>query len=167
MVVSGGKSLKRMKRRVTADHHDFYSFPSPSVSVSENFSGGPFRSNVRSFLTKYALLPPPSALFPHLLTWQILFRVGEITDGSDSGPAVVCLDVVEEDVARSRSVYCDQCRVFGELTRQLLTGSVLRESLWFHRFFFTGFYPVAGFISQTNSFFFFIQQNHLLFAIIG
>jgi hypothetical protein len=166
MVVSGGKSLKRMKRRVTADHHDFFSFPSPSVAVSENFSGGPFRSNVRSFLTKYALLPPPSALFPHLLTWQILFRVGEITDGSDSGPAVVCLDVVEEDVARSRSVYCDQCRVFGELTRQLLTGSVLRESLWFHRFFLPVFIrlPVSY---HKPTLFFFIQQNHLLFAIIG
>lgn len=102
-----------MKRRVTADFYDFLSFPSPSLAASENFSGGPFRSNVRSFLTKHALLPPPSALFPHLLTWQILFRVGELTDGPDSGPAVVCLDVVEEDVARSRSVYCDQCRVFG------------------------------------------------------
>ncbi|CAI8603163.1 unnamed protein product [Vicia faba] len=113
MVVSGGKSLKRVKKRVTADHHDFFSFPSPSLAASESFSIGPFRSNVRSFLTKYALLPPPSALFPHLLTWQILFRVGEVTEGSESGPAVVCLDVVEEDVARSRSVYCDQCRVFG------------------------------------------------------
>lgn len=102
-----------MKRRVTADYHDFFSFPSPSLAASESFSGGPFRSNVHSFLTKYALLPPPSALFPHLLTWQILFRVGEITEGGESGPAVICLDVVEEDVARSRSVYCDQCRVFG------------------------------------------------------
>ncbi|XP_058770693.1 PHD finger protein At1g33420-like [Vicia villosa] len=113
MVVSGAKSLKRVKKRVTADHHDFFTFPSPSLAASESFSIGPFRSNIRSFLTKYALLPPPSALFPHLLTWQILFRVGEITEGSESGPAVVCLDVVEEDVARSRSVYCDQCRVFG------------------------------------------------------
>ncbi|KAJ1403946.1 Zinc finger, PHD-type [Sesbania bispinosa] len=113
MVVNGGKPLKRMKRRVTADFYDFLTFPSPSLAASENFAGGPFRSNVRSFLTKHALLPPPSALFPHLLTWQILFRIGDLTDGPESGPAVVCLDVVEEDVARSRSVYCDQCRVFG------------------------------------------------------
>ncbi|CAL0316676.1 unnamed protein product [Lupinus luteus] len=114
MVVSGGKTLKRMKRRITADFYDFLSFPSPSLSSSEKFSGGPFRTNVRSFLTKHALLPPPSALFPHLMTWQILFRVGDLTDGGpESAPAVVCLDVVEEDVARSRSVYCDQCRVFG------------------------------------------------------
>ncbi|OIV90702.1 hypothetical protein TanjilG_15088 [Lupinus angustifolius] len=103
-----------MKRRVTADFYDFLSFPSPSLVTTENFAGEPFRTNVRSFLTKHALLPPPSALFPHLMTWQILFRIGDLTDGfPESVPAVVCLDVVEEDVARSRSVYCDQCRVFG------------------------------------------------------
>ena len=118
MVVSGGKPLKRMKSKVTADFQDFLTFPSPSVAAAEDFSGGPFRTNVRSFLTKHALHPPPSALFPHLLTWQILFRVGDLTDGPESNPAVVCLDVVEEDVARSRSVYCDHCRVVGELTHQ-------------------------------------------------
>lgn len=125
MVVSGGKGLKRAaKKRVTADFYDFLTFPTPALAESENFAGGPFRSNVRAFLTKHALLPPPSALFPHLLTWQIVFRVGELTEGPDA--PVVCLDVVEEDVARSRSVYCDQCRVFGELTRQ-----------YFSRFFFS------------------------------
>ncbi|QHN77998.1 PHD finger protein [Arachis hypogaea] len=116
MVVSGGKPLKRMKRRVTADFYDFLSFPSPSLAAHEGFAGAPFRSAVRSFLTKHALLPPPSALFPHLLTWQILFRVGDVAGegGAESGgAAAVCLDIVEEDVARSRSVYCDQCRVFG------------------------------------------------------
>ncbi|KAI4347432.1 hypothetical protein L6164_008246 [Bauhinia variegata] len=113
MVVSAGKPLKRMKRRTTADYHDFLTFPPASFTGAEDFSGGPFRTNVQSFLSKYALLPPPSALFPHLLTWQILFRVGNLTDGPESSPATVCLDVVEEDVARSRSVYCDQCRVVG------------------------------------------------------
>lgn len=58
-------------------------------------------------------MPPPSSLFPHLMTWQILFRVGDATGGSDSSSAMVCLDVVEEDVGRSRSIYCDQCRVVG------------------------------------------------------
>ncbi|XP_028805632.1 PHD finger protein At1g33420 [Neltuma alba] len=113
MVVCGGKPLKRMKCRVTADFYDFLTFPSLSVAEEGDFSGGPFRTNVRSFLSKHALLPPPSALLPHLLTWQILFRVGDLTDGPESSPAVVCLDVFEEDVARSRSVYCDQCRVVG------------------------------------------------------
>ena len=118
MVVGEGKALKRMKRRITADFYDFLTFPSSSIAAAEDFSGGPFRTNVRNFLTKHALLPPPSALFPHLLTWQIHFRVGDLTEGPESTPAVVCLDVVEEDVARSRSVYCDQCRVVGELTCQ-------------------------------------------------
>ncbi|KAE9619119.1 hypothetical protein Lalb_Chr02g0149801 [Lupinus albus] len=138
MVISGGKTLKRMKRRVTADFYDFLSFPSPSLATTENFAGQPFRTNVRSFLTKHALLPPPSALFPHLMTWQILFRIGDLTDGfPESVPAVVCLDVVEEDVARSRSVYCDQCRIFDSVKKRLshshplhqrnLQGLVLQE----------------------------------------
>ena len=102
--------MKRMKRRVTADLYDFLAFP-----AAGDFAAGPFRTSVKSFLTKHALLPPPASLLPHLLTWQIWFRVGEtVFDGGESSPAAVCLDVVEEDVARSRSVYCDQCRVVGE-----------------------------------------------------
>ncbi|WJX71677.1 hypothetical protein P8452_55648 [Trifolium repens] len=107
MIVTGEKPLKRLKRNVTADFHNF-------ASSEDNFSGEPFRTNVRSFLTKHALLPPPSALFPHLLTWQIMFRVGGgLNETEDGSEPVVCLDVVEEDVAKSRSVYCDQCRVVG------------------------------------------------------
>jgi hypothetical protein len=115
-MVENGRPQKRMKRRVTADLHDFLTFPSLSMDGDDRVSGGPFRTRVKEFLTRNALLPPPSSLFPHLLTWQMLFRVGDLTDGPDSHPAVVCLDVVEEDVARSRSVYCDQCRVVGEST---------------------------------------------------
>uniref|UniRef100_A0A5B6YRI8 Zinc finger PHD-type domain-containing protein n=2 Tax=Davidia involucrata TaxID=16924 RepID=A0A5B6YRI8_DAVIN len=107
-MVVNGRPLKRMKRRVTADLNDFLTFPSGDASAV-----GSFRTSVRAFLSKHAILPPPSSLFPHLLTWQILFRVGDLTDGPDSSSSVVCLDVVEEDVARSRSVYCDQCRVVG------------------------------------------------------
>ncbi|EEF43744.1 PHD finger protein At1g33420 [Ricinus communis] len=102
------RPLKRMKRRVTADLCDFLTFPSGFESPR-----GPFRTNIKSFLMEHALFPPPSSLFPHLMTWQISFRVGDLTDGLDSSPAVVSLDIVEEDVARSRSVYCDQCRVVG------------------------------------------------------
>ncbi|KAF5745071.1 RING/FYVE/PHD zinc finger superfamily protein isoform 1 [Tripterygium wilfordii] len=107
-MVVNGRPLKRMKRRVTADLHDFLTFPSSATG-----GNGPFRVNVREFLTEHALLPPPSSLLPHLLTWQISFRVGEPTDEPDSASPVVCVDVVEEDVAKSRSVYCDQCRVVG------------------------------------------------------
>ncbi|KAJ0041362.1 hypothetical protein Pint_27565 [Pistacia integerrima] len=110
-MVVNGRPLKRMKRRVTADLHDFLTFP--SIDGSGSGPTEPFRVSVRTFLSHHALLPPPSSLFPHLLTWQIQFRVGDFTDGTELSPVTVCLDVVEEDVARSRSVYCDQCRVVG------------------------------------------------------
>ncbi|XP_058227610.1 PHD finger protein At1g33420 [Rhododendron vialii] len=112
-MVVNGRPLKRIKRRrVTADLNDFLTFP--SAAVVDDVGSIPFRTSVRAFLSKHAALPPPSSLFPQLLTWQILFRVGDLTaEGPDASPAVVCLDVVEEDVARSRSVYCDQCRVVG------------------------------------------------------
>ncbi|KAL8171831.1 hypothetical protein V2J09_023635 [Rumex salicifolius] len=111
-MVVNARSLKRMKRRVTAGLHDFTSFPSSDAAL---LPGGTFRSNVREFLSRHALLPPPCSLFPHLMTWQVLFRVGDLTDGMtvDGSPVVVGLDLVEEDVSRSRSVYCDQCRVVG------------------------------------------------------
>ncbi|MFS7926112.1 hypothetical protein Hanom_Chr04g00293161 [Helianthus anomalus] len=107
-MVVNGRGLKRMKRRVTADLNDFLTFPAGEVTAAE-----PFRTGVRTFLLRHALLPPPSSLIPHLLTWQMLFRVGERSGGDD---ACVCVDVVEEDVVRARSVYCDQCRVVGELS---------------------------------------------------
>lgn len=124
-MVVNGRPLKRLKRRVTADLYDFLTFPAvgDSSPVANPAGSGPFRSCIRAFLSKHALLPPPSSLFPHLMTWQILFRVGDLTmadnNGSSPAPAVVCLDVVEEDVSRSRSVYCDQCRVVGELTQSV------------------------------------------------
>ncbi|KAJ8769157.1 hypothetical protein K2173_000932 [Erythroxylum novogranatense] len=104
MVVVNGRPMKRMKRRVTADLYDFLSFP-----PTDDHPRAPFRANVKSFLNEHALCPPPASLIPHLLTWQMSFRVGA---DSASAPAV-SLDVVEEDVARSRSLYCDQCRVVG------------------------------------------------------
>ncbi|GLU12175.1 hypothetical protein SLE2022_288760 [Rubroshorea leprosula] len=112
-MVVNGRPMKRMKTRVTADLYDFLTFPASAPG-----SGSPlaFRANIKAFLARHALVPPPSSLFPHLMTWQILFRVGDVatTEASpDSFSSTVCLDVVEEDVARSRSVYCDQCRVVG------------------------------------------------------
>ncbi|XP_051118082.1 PHD finger protein At1g33420 [Andrographis paniculata] len=111
MVVNGRPTKRLVKRRVTAELSDFLTFPTAG-DLASPVAAKPFRTAVREFLTTHALLPPPSSLFPHLLTWQILFRVGDLT-ADDGGPSVVCLDVVEEDVARSRSVYCDQCRVVG------------------------------------------------------
>ncbi|XP_068647356.1 PHD finger protein At1g33420-like [Aristolochia californica] len=120
-MVVNGRPVKRMKRRVTADLYDFLTFP----VTDDEFNGvyeDPFRTNVKAFLSKHARLPPLSSLFspsavPHLLMWQIAFRIGDVetSGGADSSsPApVVSLDVVEEDVTRSRSLYCDQCRVVG------------------------------------------------------
>lgn len=112
-MVVNARSLKRMKRRVTAEFPDFLSFPAPG-SGHKMAAGAPFRSNVKAFLTRHALLPPPSSLLPHLVTWQVLFRAGDSPECLDnSSLPVVYLDVIEEEVARSRSVYCDQCRVVG------------------------------------------------------
>lgn len=116
MVVNERPS-KRMKRRVTADLCDFLTFPEPGVSASTE----PFRNCVQRFLSHHARITFPPSLFPSLMTWQILFRVGDLLDAPDLSPAIVTLDIVEEDVTRSRaSVYCDQCRVVGEHTRRVL-----------------------------------------------
>ncbi|XVF29809.1 hypothetical protein REPUB_Repub16aG0003100 [Reevesia pubescens] len=112
------RPLKRPRRttRVTADLPDFLDFPLPAVAAS--VQGKPFRDAVRSFLSTNARLTTavtPLDL-PSLMTWQILFRVGNFltSDACGPSPIVLALYVVEEDVTRSfRSVYCDQCRVVG------------------------------------------------------
>ncbi|KAL5703975.1 hypothetical protein ACHQM5_022461 [Ranunculus cassubicifolius] len=112
-MVVNERPLKRIKLRVTADLNDFLTFPEPCSSTQFL---GPFRLNIRSFLSKHGYLPPPSSLFPRLLVWQIMFRIGELSNdlSSISSPEkIVTLDVIEEDVQSSRSVYCDQCRVIG------------------------------------------------------
>lgn len=160
-MVVNGRPLKRMKRRVTADLHDFLNFPSlSSMEGKEGAFGGPFRTRVKEFLTKHALLPPPSSLFPHLLTWQMLFRVGDVTDGPDSLPDVVYLDVVEEDVARSRSVYCDQCRVVGESLTEPIHRFPNSPSL--SLFSCSISYKYRGHLVLRDSFFFWVLSKIIL-----
>ncbi|XP_015953106.1 PHD finger protein At1g33420 [Arachis duranensis] len=109
-MVVNERPTKRMKRRVTADLHDFLTFPSAAGASFDS----PFRNCVQRFLADHGRITFPPSLFPALMTWQILFRVGDLVEGPDLSPAVVTLDIVEEDVTRSRSsVYCDQCRVVG------------------------------------------------------
>ncbi|KAK9941519.1 hypothetical protein M0R45_007224 [Rubus argutus] len=107
-MVVNERPTKRARRRVTADLPDLFTFPPPPQSPDD----GPFRDNVRDFLGRHARVTlPSSSLFPSLLTWQIALRVGPPVDAA---VVVLPLDVVEEDVTRSRrSVYCDQCRVVG------------------------------------------------------
>ncbi|MCL7033993.1 hypothetical protein MKW94_002387 [Papaver nudicaule] len=112
MTCSIGEGLsKKTKRRVTADLKDFLTFP----AAPDQFSGdlfGPFRSNIEKFLQKNRQSQPAS-ISPHLKFCQIMFRIGNLKEGPDSTPAVVTLDVLEEEVQNSRSVYCDQCKVVG------------------------------------------------------
>ncbi|KAF7824931.1 PHD finger protein [Senna tora] len=114
-MVLNERPSKRMKRRVSADLYDFLTFPANGDHFSDESVGGePFRKAVQRFLTNHARLTFPPSLFPSLMTWQILYRIGGLVDGPDPSPAMVTLDIVEEDVTRSRSsVYCDQCRVVG------------------------------------------------------
>ncbi|EPS71344.1 hypothetical protein M569_03413 [Genlisea aurea] len=112
MAVNGRPSKRLVKRRVTAELSDFLTFPISGDSDDVLPATKPFRTNVGEFLDARALHPPPSSLFPHLVAWRIPFRVGDAV-ADDGGPAVVFLDVVVEDVSRSRSPYCDQCRVVG------------------------------------------------------
>lgn len=113
-MVMNERPTKRVKRRVTADLYDFLSFP---TAGDDSAAAVPFRTGVYRFLSDHARSAFPPELFPSLMTWQILFRVGEVGDGGDVSSGLVTLDIVEEDVTRSRTIYCDQCRVVGELNR--------------------------------------------------
>ncbi|XP_006645112.1 PHD finger protein At1g33420 [Oryza brachyantha] len=113
-MVVNSRPLKRARTRVEA--RDFEGFP----PAGDGGAAGTFREAVRGFLARYARLLPLPSIFspaaaaapPHLLTWRVSLRVGEEGD-EEGGGAAVELNVVEEDVLRSRSVYCDQCRVVG------------------------------------------------------
>ncbi|KAK6940383.1 Zinc finger, PHD-finger, partial [Dillenia turbinata] len=104
-MVVNDRPLKRIKRRPFTDLQDFHSFPAAGDDVV------PFREGVQRFLSKHAGAPLPSSLFPKLLIWQIMLNISSSAD--DLSPETVALDVVEEDVTRSRSIYCDHCRVVG------------------------------------------------------
>ncbi|XP_027333042.1 PHD finger protein At1g33420-like [Abrus precatorius] len=108
-MVLNERPTKRIKRGATADLHDFFSFP-----VAGDSTGEPFRFSVLRFLSSHARVTFPPSLFPSLMTWQISFRVGSLDGEPDLSPVTIAVDIVEEEVTRSRSpVYCDQCRVVG------------------------------------------------------
>ncbi|XP_026659539.2 PHD finger protein At1g33420-like [Phoenix dactylifera] len=113
IAAADGRSVKRTKRRVTAGMHDFLTFPSTGDEPSSGLEG-PFRKNVRAFVARCGRRVPPHAVLarPQLATWRVAFRLGGESDGG--GPPAVEVDVVEEDVARSKNVYCDDCRVVGK-----------------------------------------------------
>ncbi|KDP37798.1 hypothetical protein JCGZ_06700 [Jatropha curcas] len=112
MVVNDRPLKRPRKNRVTANLYDFYTFP--TGVAEEQLPSSPFRDNIKQFLSRHARVSFPPPLFPSLLMWQIVFRVGDLVDGPDLSPVVVLLDIVEEDVTRTaRSAYCNHCQVVG------------------------------------------------------
>lgn len=134
-MVVNGRPLKRARAGVEA--RDIAGFP----AAGDGGAAGTFREAVRGFLAKHARLLPLPSIFspaaaaapPHLLIWRVSLRVGET--GEEEAGGRVELNVVEEDVLRSRSVYCDQCRVVGELLSSLFafffSGIIFHtENIW-------------------------------------
>lgn len=92
-----GRPLKRARLRKEAD------VILPLPAGDQGADGDSFRRCVRSLIARHARVAPMPGL-PQLRTWRIAFRIG----------AAVDLEVVEEDVAKSRRIYCDHCRIVGE-----------------------------------------------------
>ncbi|KAJ3703900.1 hypothetical protein LUZ61_007605 [Rhynchospora tenuis] len=101
------RPVKRIKFRVRADLCNFYTF----ASTPDQPYTGPFRINVRQFLSRHARLVAASDL-DGMMTWQMNFRVSSPRRAT-SEPSNLTLEVVEEDVARCQKIYCDHCRVVG------------------------------------------------------
>ncbi|XP_074558511.1 PHD finger protein At1g33420-like [Curcuma longa] len=102
------------RRWVTAAPFDLVTFPDDDGAVGLD---GPFRENIRLLLSLHGRpLAPPSD--PRVLVHRLRRSAasahleGGSDDGHEGTPAPdVELYVLEEDVLRSKSIYCDQCRV--------------------------------------------------------
>ncbi|KAM1005427.1 hypothetical protein ACFX13_002404 [Malus domestica] len=107
-MVINDRPPKHARTRVTVDLPDFFAFP---PLQNDGVDPLPFRDSVRRFLICHTHVTcTSSSLFLTLVMSQILLQVGHLGDRT----AVLPLDVVEEDVTRSRrSVYYDQCLVVG------------------------------------------------------
>lgn len=105
------RPFKQTKRHIAAKGVEkFAKLPERKVGLNEEFDG-PFRSNIRLFLMKYGWevpLPPVlhrEVMLPCLMTWRVVLELACMD---------VVMHVIEEDVRRSRSVYCENCRVAGQ-----------------------------------------------------
>ena len=123
-MVVNSRPLKRARARVEAT--DFARFP----AAGDCGAAGTFREAVRGFLAKHArLLPLPSIFSPAAAAAPAdLEGVPKGRGGGGGRERRQGGALVEEDVLRSRSVYCDQCRVVGE------------AFLSFSSFFFSDFF---------------------------
>ncbi|XP_020519048.1 PHD finger protein At1g33420 isoform X2 [Amborella trichopoda] len=101
------RPFKKPKRRVIADLVPFHEFQATVAGFSGDFDG-PFRSNIKAFISKFSQSSPFSP-YIYFITWHIMFRVFD----QCGDEKVITLSIVEEDVRHSKYVYCDHCRVVG------------------------------------------------------
>ncbi|KAI4320130.1 hypothetical protein MLD38_033641 [Melastoma candidum] len=97
-----GRPSKRARGRITADRLDVLSF---STDHNLHSPVDPFHKKVGAFLSRFGRLSFPPSVLSSVVVWELISSIGD--------SSVVLLRVVEEDVTRSSSVYCDQCRVVG------------------------------------------------------
>uniref|UniRef100_A0A0E0ME41 PHD-type domain-containing protein n=1 Tax=Oryza punctata TaxID=4537 RepID=A0A0E0ME41_ORYPU len=109
VAVHGGRVPKRA--RVTAEPSllEMRAFPGRNKEEEPARGGGQssFRARVRGFLARCAVAAAPTEmdeLSPGMSSWHVGFTTAE---------AVAVMEVVEEEVARSRRVYCEHCTVAG------------------------------------------------------
>jgi hypothetical protein len=128
VAVHGGGGRVPKRARVTAEPSllDVRAFPGQEEGEKQPARGGgkkssssssTFRAQVRGFLARCAVAVPASEageLSPGMSSWHVGFTTA-------GGEAVAVMEVVEEEVARARRVYCEHCTVAGELTQMLLS----------------------------------------------
>lgn len=132
VAVHGGGGRVPKRARVTAEPSllDVRAFPGQKEEGEEqparggggggkksSSSSSTFRAQVRGFLARCAVAAPASEageLSPGMSSWHVGFTTA-------GGEAVAVMEVVEEEVARARRVYCEHCTVAGELTQMLLS----------------------------------------------
>lgn len=121
-VPTKARPLKRQKRDISTDLHEIIEPVEEDMKNNadeldvrkddnSNEFDGPFRQNIRHFLAKYAIempLPPillREGMAPYLRSWSTVLEFGH---------AEVTMHFVEENVRRSKSVHCENCRIAGQ-----------------------------------------------------
>lgn len=101
------RPFKRVKR-VVADYYSFHSFGTSACPAGDRTLVGPFRSNIKTFLLSYAEGPLPLKISSpsFIQRWRVRLRL----DDQDED-VFIALNIVEEQVKRSDSVYCNHCSV--------------------------------------------------------
>ena len=69
---------------------------------------GAFRDNIKAFLRDHAA-PVPGLDLPHVSAWTAQLRCRDTN---------VRLQIYEEQISEQKPVFCDSCRIIGELCQQ-------------------------------------------------